>query len=118
MKSKRPVNTQNDNHKNSKIAASISLPELDDFPKINSFYKKVEDRCRAFCSNALPILYPDKNLFYCVRASHEQNGDFLTIKLRVTLSERQAMHLLYASEQTHVWRQKDQLLIKIINIPP
>ena len=113
MKSKRPANTQNDSRENSKITANISLPKLDDFPKINSFYKKIEERCRAFCSNTLPMLYPDKNLFYCVRTAYESSDGLLTVKLRVTISERRAMRLLYTSEQTHLWRQKDQLLIKI-----
>lgn len=113
MKLKRSSKAQSQIHENPKISASISLPELENFPKINSFYKKLAARCRTFCSDVLPSLYDSNHLFYCVRGYYKENDGLLEVKLRVTLSDRRAMRLLYTSEQTHVWRQKDQLLIKI-----
>ena len=100
-------------NKQSKITESISLPELEKFPKINSFYKKLSARCRTFCSDVLPSLYDSNHLFYCIRGYYKEKDGLLEVKLRVTLSDRRAMRLLYSSEQTHLWRQKDQLLIKI-----
>ena len=113
MKGKHLKSPPLNENKQSKITESISLPDLKEFTKINSFYKKVAACCRAYCSATLPSLYPEKNLFYCIRSSYEEKGGLLEVKLRITLSDRTAMHLLYSCEQTHVWRQKDQLLIKI-----
>ena len=113
MKRKLLRQDQENTSKTSRIYTSISLPEFEQFPKIDAFYKNIAQKCRDFSEKSLPALYAEKALFYCVRATSEQADGIIEVKIRVTLSDRQAMRLLYSGEQTHVWRQKDQLLIKI-----
>ena len=118
MKRKLLWQDQENASKTSRVYTSISLPEFEQFPKIDAFYKNIAQKCRDFSEKSLPTLYAEKALFYCVRATSEQANGIIEVKIRVTLSDRQAMHLLYSGEQIHVWRQKDQLLIKINKNPP
>ena len=112
MKAKKSSATPPTNNSKSKISVKISLPDLSRFPKINGFYQKVSKRCHEFCSKSLSVLYPDQNLHYCIRSTYEQKDGMIIIHLYTSLSNRQSMRLLYSSEQTHVWREFDQLLIK------
>ena len=113
MKRKLLRQDQKSANKTSRVYTSISLPEFEQFPKIDAFYKNITQKCRDFSENSLPALYAEKALFYCVRATSEQADGIIKVKIRVTLSDRQAMHLLYSGKQIHLWRQKDQLLIKV-----
>lgn len=113
MKPKKSLATPLTKDPLSKISVKISLPELSHFPKINGFYQKLSKKCRAFCSNSLSAQYPNQNLHYCIRSAYEQKDDLIIIHLYTSLSNRQSMRLLFATEQTHVWRECDQLLIKV-----
>ena len=113
MKRKLLRQDQKSASKTSRVYTSFSLPEFEQFPKIDAFYKNIAQKCRDFSEKSLPALYAEKALFYCVRATSEQADGIIKVKICVTLSDRQAMHLLYSGEQIHVWHQKDQLLIKV-----
>lgn len=112
MKTKKSLTTQTTNATTSKISVKISLPELSHLSKINGFYQKVEKKCREFCARSLSAQYPHQNLHYSIRSDYEQNGGLIVIRLYTSLSNRQTMRLLFTTEQTHIWRESDQLLIK------
>ena len=113
MKTKKSSTIPATNTASEKISVKISLPELSHLSKINGFYQKVEKKCREFCARSLSAQYPNQNLHYSIRYAYEQNGDLIVIRLYTSLSNRQTMRLLFATEQTHVWREHDQLLIKV-----
>lgn len=113
MKAKKSSTIPATNTAPEKISVKISLPELSHFSKIDGFYQKLSKKCRVFCSSSLPSQYPDQNLHYCIRSAYEQKDDLIIIHLYTSLSNRQSMRLLFATEQTHVWRECDQLLIKV-----
>ena len=99
-----------------KITEKLYLPELDQLPKIDAFYKRIADRCHKFCRDTLPSLYARGDLLYCIRSELERRDGILRVQIRVSLADRSAMRLLFVSEQSHEWSEEHQLLIKVVKV--
>ena len=99
-----------------RITQKLYLPDLDQYPKIDAFYKRIAQKCQNFCRDTLPSLYTRGNLLYCIRSDLQRRDGILRVQIRISLADRSAMRLLFVREQTHEWLEKDQLLIRVTEI--